>query len=109
MLRSPNPAIQPNKPRLGQGREGPRTEWVSLHKCNHKCNPKMKIKQENRLYENKEKAYKHPLLNKLLFRHIEQKPETGIMPKHTIRPKMTEMQLPIYHDPLMKPPPDCQI
>ena len=27
------------------------------------------------------------------------------MPKHTIRPKVTEIQLPIYPDPLMKPPP----
>ena len=27
------------------------------------------------------------------------------MPEHTIRPKITEMQLPIYPGPLMKPPP----
>ena len=38
-------------------------------------------------------------------RHIEQRPETCIMPEHTIRPKVTETQIPIYQDPLMKPPP----
>ena len=27
------------------------------------------------------------------------------MPEHTIRPKVTETQIPIYQDPLMKPPP----
>ena len=39
------------------------------------------------------------------IRHIEQKPETGIMPEHIIRSKVTEIQIPIYPDPLMKPPP----
>ena len=38
-------------------------------------------------------------------RHIDQRPETCIMPEHTIRPKVTETQIPIYPDPLMKPPP----
>ena len=46
-----------------------------------------------------------PLTKQTTVRHIEQRPETGIMPEHTIRPKMTETQLPIYPDPLMKPPP----
>ena len=30
--------------------------------------------------------------------------EVHIMPEHTIRPKVTETQTPIYLDPLMKPP-----
>ena len=38
-------------------------------------------------------------------RHIEQRPDTGIMPEHIIRPKVTEIQMPIYPNPLMKPPP----
>ena len=38
-------------------------------------------------------------------RHIEQKPEAGIMPEHTIKLKVTEIKIPIYPDPLMKPPP----
>ena len=41
----------------------------------------------------------------ITVRHIEQRPETGIMPKHTIRPKVTEIQIPIYLDSLKKPPP----
>ena len=46
-----------------------------------------------------------PLNKQTTVRHIEQMPETGIMPEHTIRPKVTEMQIPIYPGPLMKPPP----
>ena len=46
-----------------------------------------------------------PLTKQTTVRHIEQRPETGIMPEHTIRPKVTEMQIPISSDPLMKPPP----
>ena len=38
-------------------------------------------------------------------RHIEQRPVTCLMFEHTNRPKMTEMQIPIYPDCLMKPPP----
>ena len=37
-------------------------------------------------------------------RHIEQKPETDIMPEHIIRSKVTEIKIPIYPDPLIKPP-----
>ena len=46
-----------------------------------------------------------PLTKQTTVRHIEQRPETGIMPEHTIRPRVTEMHIPIYPDPLMKPPP----
>ena len=46
-----------------------------------------------------------PLTKPTTDRHIGQRPETCIMPKHTIRPKVIEMQIPIYQDPLMKPPP----
>ena len=31
-------------------------------------------------------------------------PETCIMPEHKIRPKVTETQIPIYQDPLMRSP-----
>ena len=46
-----------------------------------------------------------PLTKPTTDRHIEQRPETCIMPEHTIRPKVTETQVPIYPDPLMEPPP----
>ena len=45
------------------------------------------------------------LTKQTTIRHIEQRPETGIMPEHTNRPKVTKIQIPIYPDPLMKPPP----
>ena len=32
-----------------------------------------------------------PLTKQTTLRHIEQKPETGIMPEHIIRPKVTEI------------------
>ena len=46
-----------------------------------------------------------PLTKPTTDRHIGQIPETCIMPQHTIRPKVTGTQIPIYPDPLMKPPP----
>ena len=53
-----------------------------------------------------------PLTKQTTVRHIEQRSETGIMPEHTIRLKLTGMQIPIYPDPLMKPhprPPDIKM
>ena len=41
----------------------------------------------------------------MTIRHIEQMPKTVIMSDNIIRPKVTEIQIPIYSDPLMKPPP----
>ena len=38
-------------------------------------------------------------------RHITQKPKTGIMPEHLIRPTVTEIKIPIYPEFLVKPPP----
>ena len=46
-----------------------------------------------------------PLAKPTTDRHREQRPETCIMPEHTLRTKVTEMQIPIYPDSLMKPPP----
>ena len=46
-----------------------------------------------------------PLTRQTTVRHIEQRPETGVMPEHLIRPKVTEVKIPIYPDPLMKLPP----
>ena len=46
-----------------------------------------------------------PLSKPTTDSHIEQRPETCIMPEHTMRPKVTERQIPIYPDPLVKPPP----
>ena len=61
------------------------------------------IKEET--LSNQKEGPQAPLTKQTTERHIEQRPETHIMPEHTIRPKMTETQIPIYPDPLVKPPP----
>ena len=38
-------------------------------------------------------------------RHIEQDLENDKIPKHVNKPTVTEIKIPIYPDPLMKPPP----
>ena len=38
-------------------------------------------------------------------RHTKQRPEIGKVPEHFIRPTVTEIQIPIYPNPLMKSPP----
>ena len=53
----------------------------------------------------KKEGIQTPFTKPTANRHIGQMPETCIMPEHTIRPKVTETQIPIYPDPLMKPPP----
>ena len=46
-----------------------------------------------------------PLHRQNTDRHIKQRPEIGIVPEHFIRPTVTEIKIPIYPHPLMKPPP----
>ena len=45
-----------------------------------------------------------PLTKKTTVRHIEQGPENEIIPQHINKPTVTEIKIPIYPDPLMKPP-----
>ena len=46
-----------------------------------------------------------PLTKQTTIRHIEQEPENDITPKHISKPTVTEIKIPIYPDPLIKPPP----
>ena len=46
-----------------------------------------------------------PLTKQTTIRYIEQEPENDIIPKHINKPTVTEIKIPIYPDPLMKPPP----
>ena len=66
-------------------------------------------KDENQIKElniaKQREGIQTPLTKRTTARHIEPKPETGIILEHTIRPRTTKTQLPIYPDPLMKPPP----
>ena len=56
--------------------------------------------KEQTLPKQKE-AMQTPLIKPTTDRHIGKRPQTCIMPEHTIRPKVTETQIPIYPDPLM--------
>ena len=97
-MKSQNPA---DKPKLGKGREGLRREM--------KASAQVQFKEENQTREQaipkQREGIQTPLTRQTTVRHIEQRPETGIMPKHFIRPKVIEIKIPIYPAPLMKPPP----
>ena len=83
MLKSPNPAVQPNKPRLGQGREGLRRE-MSIP-------TQVQSKDENQTREQilskQREGIQTSLTKPTTVRHIEQRPETRMMAEHTIRPR----------------------
>ena len=69
----------------------------------------MQFKEENQTREQaiskQSEGTQTPLTRQTTVRHLEQRPETGIMPEHLIRPNMTEIKIPIYPDPLMRSPP----
>ena len=46
-----------------------------------------------------------PLTEQTTVRYTAQEPENDIIPKHISKPTVTEINIPIYPDPLMKPPP----
>ena len=98
ILKSQNPA---NKPKLGQSTEGLRREMKAPMQVQSKDESQT---GEQTLTKQRE-GMQMPLTKQTTVRHIEQRPETGIMSEHTNRPQVTEMQIPIYPDPLMKPPP----
>ena len=102
VLKSEKPA---DKPKLGQGREGLRREM----KAPAQAQSQVQFKEENQTkvqtISKQREGIQTPLTRQTTIRHIEQRPETGIMPEHLIRPKVTEVKTPIYPDPLMKLPP----
>ena len=70
----------------------------------------MQFKEENQTREQtiskQREGIQTPLTRQTTVRYIEQKPETDIIPEHIIRPKVTEIKIPIYPDPFMKQLPD---
>ena len=75
----------------------------------------VQIKEENQTREQaiskQREGIQIPLARQNTHRHIKQRPEAGIVPAHLIRPTVTEIKIPIYPDPLMKPlpkPPDIK-
>ena len=67
MLKSPNPTIQPNKPRVGQGREGLRREMSVPTQVQSKDENQTK---EQTLFKKRE-GIKTPLTKQTAVRHIE--------------------------------------
>ena len=91
MLKSPNPTIPPNKPRLGQGREGLKGEMNIPMQVQSQVQSKDKNQTREQTLSKQREGIQTPLTKQTIVRHIGQRPETGIMPEHTYRPKMTEM------------------
>ena len=86
MLESPNPTTQLNKPRLGQGTAGLK------RKTRAPTQVQMQVQSRNESQISKQKeGLQAPFTRQTTDRHIEQRPETCIMSKHTIRPKVTAM------------------
>ena len=69
----------------------------------------VQIKDENQTREQtltkQKEGLQMSLTKQTTVRYIEQGPENDIIPKHINKPTVTEIKIPIYPDPLMKPPP----
>ena len=70
------------------------------------------VKDENQTREQtltkQKEGLQLPLTKQTTVRYVEQGPENDIIPKHINKPTETEIKIPIYTDPLMKPPPRLQ-
>ena len=92
-----------NKPKLGQGRESLRSE------IKVPVQVQVQIKEENQtrnqnLIKQKE-GLQVSLTRQTTVRNIEQETENDTIPKHISKPTVTKIKIPMYPDPLMKPPP----
>ena len=100
ILKSQNPV---NKPKLGQAREGLRREMKAPTQVQLQSQDENQTREQT--ISKQRGGIQTPLTKQITVRHIEQKPETSIIPEHIIRLKVTGIQIPIYPDPLMKLPP----
>ena len=105
MLKSPNSKKQLNQPRPGQGRAGLRRKIRASTQVQMQVQSKKESQTKEQTSSKQREGIQTPLTKQTTDRHIEQRPEPCIMPEHTVRPKITETQIPIYSGPLMKPPP----
>ena len=68
----------------------------------------MQTKEENQtrdqILTKQKEGLQAPLTRQTTVRHIEQDPENDKIPKHINKPMVTEIKIPVYPDPLMKPP-----
>ena len=102
ILKSQNSA---NKPKLTQGREGLRREM----KAPAQVQSQVQIKDENQTRDQtlskQKEVLQMPLTKHITVRYIEQGSENDIIPEYINKPTVTEIKIPIYPDPLKKPPP----
>ena len=102
LLKSQNSA---NRPKLGQERESLRTEM----KAPAQAQLQVQIKDENQAREQtltkQKEGLQMPLTKTTTVRYIGQGPENDIISEHINKPTITEIKIPVYPDPLMKPPP----
>ena len=103
--KSQSPTIQWNEPRLEQGREGPIREMSVPTQAQLQVQSREEIQTRGQILSKQREGMQMHLIKQITVRHIEQMPETGMIPEQTNRPQVTEMKIPIYPDPLMKPPP----
>ena len=103
--KSSNPAMQPNKPRLEQGREGLIREASVPSQVQLQVQAKEETQTKEQTLSKQGEGIQRPLTKHTTVRHMEQRPETGIMSEHTNIPKVNEIQNPIYLVSLLKPPP----
>ena len=107
-MKSPNLTTQPNhqnRPRLGQGRAGLKRKMKAPIQVQTPVHPRDVSQIKEHSLPKLEEGIKTPLTMPSTDRHIGQRPETCIVSEPTVRPKVIETQIPIYPDPLMKPPP----
>ena len=94
--------ISANKPKLRQGSEGLRREIKAPAQV------QVQIKHENQIREQtltkQKEGLQMPLTKQTTVRYIEEEPENDIIPNHISKPTVTEVKIPTYPDPLMKPP-----
>ena len=105
ILKCPNLTTQPNvqnRPRLWQGRAGLRRKMKAPIQVQTQVQPRDVSQIKEQTLPKQKEDIQTPLTKSTTDRHVGQMPETCIMPEHTIRPKVTETQIPIYPDPLMK-------
>ena len=105
-LKSQNSA---NKPRLGQGKEGPRRRM----RTQTQVQAQVLIKHENQMREHallqQKEGLQVPQTRQTDVKYIKQELENDITPRNMSRPTVTEIKIPNYPDPLRKPlprPPD---
>ena len=99
-----NPQVQ-SKSRLGQGRAGLRRKVKIPVQIKTQIQTSGVDQVKEQASPGQKEVIQPSQIRLTTGRSIEHMPETCIMPDHTIRPKINTEQVPLYPDPMIKPPP----